>query len=209
MKKSFSIIFLIFLVLLCRKNVAAEINNIDIIDSLVVSSIEVQFETIQIDGVDSLAIDVSGLEWEKSNYLKILIGNLASEKSFKVFRNYNPTSSFQGLVLTISQFAASIEYSKPFEKSFLGKNYVTRRIETEVTGQFYLASTEEVIKVINKKTLYADEIPYGIVTEIENVNYGFSKGKREDYSFWEKIYEPVLVIASVGVVVYLFFTQRT
>jgi len=209
MKKSFSIIFLIFLVLLCRRNVAAEINNIDIIDSLVVSSIDEQFETIQNDGVDSLAIDVSGLDWEKSNYLKILIGNLASEKSFKVFRNYIPTSSFQGLVLTINQFTASIEYSKPFEKSFLGKNYVTRRIETEVIGQIYLARTEEVKKVINKKTLYADDIPYGIVTEIENVNYGFSRGKREDYSFWEKIYEPVLVIASVGVVVYLFFTQRT
>jgi len=207
--KSFPIIILIFLVLLSRRSFAGEINNIDVIDSMVVSSIDEQFESAQSDGADSVAIDVSGLEWEKSNYLKILIGNLAAEKSFKVFRNYNPTSSFQGLVLTISRFSTSIEYSKPFEKSFLGKNYVTRQIETEITGQFYLARTEEVKKVINKRTYYTDDIQYVNIAEIENVNYGFSKGKREDYSFWEKIYEPVLVIASVGVVVYLFFTQRT
>ena len=209
MMKSFSIIFLIFLVLFSRKSFAGELSNIDVIDSLVVFAITEQFESIRTDGADSIAIDVSGLEWEKSNYLKIVIGNLATKKSFKVFRNYNPTSSFQGLVLTINQFTTSIEYSKPFEKSFLGKNFVTRRIETEITGQFYSARTDEVKKVIDKKTHYKDDIPYGMVAEIENVNYGFSKGKREDYSFWEKIYEPVLVIASVGVVVYLFFTQRT
>jgi hypothetical protein len=207
--KSFSIIFLIFLVLFSRRSFAGEISNIDVIDSLVVSTITEHFESIQTDGMDSLAIDVSGLEWEKSNYLKILIGNLATSKFFKVFRNYNPTSSFQGLVLTISQFTTSIEYSIPFEKSFLGKNFVTRRIETEITGQFYSARIEEVKKVIDTRTHYTDDIPYEMVAEIENVNYGFSKGKRVDYSFWEKIYEPVLVIVSVGVVVYLFFTQRT
>ena len=62
---------------------------------------------------------------------------------------------------------------------------------------------------IDKDIKYTDEIPYGIIAEIEDPNYTFSQGKREDYTFWEKIYEPVLVIASVGVVVYLFFTQRT
>jgi hypothetical protein len=188
---------------------AGEKSNINVIDSLIVSSVVEQFKAIISEDTDSLAIDVSQLEWEKSNYLKILIGNLATEKSFKVFRNYNLTSSFQGLVLTINQFTTGVYYSKPFEKSFLGKNFVTRQIETELRGQFYSARTEEVIKVLDKKAIYADDILYGIIAEIENSNYSFTKGKRESYSFWEKIYEPVLVIASVAVVVYLFFSQRT
>jgi hypothetical protein len=156
-----------------------------------------------------LAIQVSELNWEKSNYLKILIGNLAAEKSFKVFRNYNSSSSFQGLVLTINQFKTKIEYSKPYNKSFLGRNFVARKFVLEINGQIYSAQTEEVINAIEKNIEYTDEIPYGNIGDIEDANYLFSKGKREDYTFWEKVYEPILVIASVGVVVYLFFTQRT
>ncbi len=207
--KIFLIVFLVFQVIVNGKSYSREISNISVIDSLVVSSIQEEFETIHGEDADSLAIDVSELEWERSNYLKILVGNLATEKSFKVFRNYNPTSSFQGLALTINQFKISIKYSKPFEKSFFGKNFTTRRIETELRGQFYLARTEEVKKAINKKAQYTDEIPYRSIADIENSNYHFARGKREDYSFWEKIYEPALVIASVAVVVYLFFTQRT
>jgi hypothetical protein len=188
---------------------AVELNNIDAIDSMVVISITDQFESLRNENNDSIAFDVSNLDLEKRNYLKILIGNLAIEKSFKVFRNYNPTSSFQGLVLTISQFTTSIEYSKPFEKSFLGKNYVNRRIETDLRGQFYSARTNEVKKIIDKKSQYNDDIPYSLISDVEYSNYKFSKGNREDYSFWDKIYEPVLVIASVATVVYLFFTQRT
>ena len=203
------IVFLVFQVIVGGKSYSREINNISVIDSLVVSSILEEFETIHSEDADSLAIDVSELEWERSNYLKILVGNFATEKSFKVFRNYNPTSSFQGLVLAINRFTTSIKYSKPFEKSFLGKNFTTRRIETGLRGQFYSARTEEVKKAIDKKAQYTDEIPYGSIAEIENSSYSFTRGKRDDYSFWEKIYEPALVIASVAIVVYLFFTQRT
>ena len=203
------IVFFVFQIVVNGRGSSGDLDNIGVVDSLVALSIMEQIEAISSEGADSLAIDVSELEWEKSNYLKILIGNIAIDKSLKVFRNYISTSSFQGLVLTINQFKTGIEYSKPFEKSFLGKNYVTRRIETELRGQFYLARTEEVKMVIDKKADYSDDIPYGIIADIEKSNYRFSKGKREDYSFWDKIYEPVLVIAAVSVVVYLFFTQRT
>ena len=202
-------IFLLLQIFIVGNISAAEISNIDAIDSLVITSIADQFESLRKEKNDSMAIDMSDLEGEKRNYLNILIGNLAIEKSFKVFRNYNPSSSFQGLVLAINQFTTKIEYSKPFEKSFLGKNYVNRRIETDLRGQIYSAKTKEVKKVIDNKSQYQDDIPYRLIPDVENSNYEFSKGNREDYSFWEKIYEPVLVIASVATVVYLFFTQRT
>jgi hypothetical protein len=188
---------------------AEDLKNIEIIDSLVISSFQTNFELLDYNSGDSLAIDLFELDWEQRNYLNVLIGNLAVEKTFKVFRNYNPTSSFQGLVLSINQFEIEIEYSKPYEKAFLGKNYITRTINIGLRGQFYSARTDEVKQAVDSDQSYKDEILYGLVTDIENPNYQFSKGKREDYTFWEKIYEPVLVIASVGVVVYLFFTQRT
>ena len=158
---------------------------------------------------DSLAIDVSELDVEKGNYLKILVGNLAVDKSFTVFRNYKASSSFQGVVIAINNFTSDIEYSKPFEKSFLGKNYVTRSVDFELQGQCYSARTEEVKFAIDRKITYTDDLPYEIISEIENPNYKFTIGKREDYTFWEKIYEPALVFTSVAIVVYLFFTQRS
>jgi len=207
--KIFLIVFFVFQFLVHDQCYSETINNISIIDSLVVFTIIGQIDAIRSENVDSIAIDVSELERERSNYLKIAIGNLAAEKSFIVFRNYNPTSSFQGLVITINQFNIDIEYSKPFEKSLFGKNYVTRHINTEMKGQFYSARTHEIKFIIDNKTTYTDDVPYEIISDIENSTYEFAKGKREDYSFWEKIYEPALVIASVAVVVYLFFTQRT
>jgi hypothetical protein len=203
------ILFAIFLLVLHGENYSGEIYNISVIDSLVITNIIANIDALESENSDTLAIDVSELDWEKSNYLKILIGNLAAENSFKVFRNYNSSSSFQGLVLTINQFTSKIEYSKPYDKAFLGKSFVSRKFEIELKGQIYSAHTDEVINAIDKDIKYTDEIPYGIIAEIEDANYSFSQGKREDYTFWEKIYEPVLVIASVGVVVYLFFTQRT
>jgi hypothetical protein len=205
----FNILFIIFLLVFHGKNYSGEINNIDVIDSLIITNIKGNIDALKFENSDTLAIDVSELDWEKSSYLKILVGNLAAENSFKVFRNYNSSSSFQGLVLTINQFISKIEYSKPYDKSFLGKNFVSRKFELELKGQIYSARTDEVIKAIDKDIKYTDEIPYGIIADIEDANYSFSQGKREDFTFWEKIYEPILVIASVGVVVYLFFTQRT
>lgn len=203
------VLFLIFLFGSIGSGNSGDLNNLSIIDSLIISAIQEDIESLKADNADSLAIDVSEIDWEKGNYLKMLIGNLAIKNSFRVFRNYNSTSSFQGLVLTVNRLETKIEYSKPYEKSFLGKNYITRRIGLKIRGQFYSARTDEIKRVIEKDKEYTDDLPYTNIDEIENSAYRFSKGQREDYSFWEKIYEPVLVIASVGVVVYLFFTQRT
>ena len=104
----FIILFFIFLVGSYGNGLAEEKTNIGIIDSLVILSVKGAFESIEGIGTDSLAIDVSEVEREKGNYLKILVGNLAIEKSFKVFRNYNRTSSFQGLVFTINQLDIKI-----------------------------------------------------------------------------------------------------
>jgi hypothetical protein len=186
-----------------------EIPNRSIIDSLMISVIAEGLEDFQNERAESLAIDVSSLDTELKSYLRILVGNIATEKSFKVFRNYIPGSSFQGLVLTINLCEAVVIYSKPYEKSFLNEKFVQRKIKININGQLYSSRSERILKAIKNKVEYADEIPYKTIAQIEKSNFSFCKGKREGYSIWDKLYEPALAIASVAIIVYLFFTQRT
>jgi len=139
----------------------------------------------------------------------LIVGNLATEKSFQVVRNYNPGSSFQGLVLTIDQFSVHVKYSKPFEKTLLGESYVGREITTEIRGQLYLKRSALILAAIDENIKLSDEIPSAEITRIEDTNYSFSQGERKGYSFWDKVFEPVIVVSAVAIVVYLFYTQRT
>jgi hypothetical protein len=185
------------------------ITNRSIVDSLMISVIAEGLEDYQNEIAESLAINVSSLDAEIRSYLKILAGNIATEKSFKVFRNYIPGSSFQGLVLTINLCEAVVIYSKPYEKSFLDENFVQRKIYIDIKGQLYSSKSERILKAIDKKVEYTDEIPYKKIAQLQNSSYSFCKGIREDYSIWDKLYEPALAITSVAIIVYLFFTQRT
>ncbi len=160
------------------------------------------------NGKDSILIQVEKLDREEGNYLRVFIGNLFSQKSFRVFRNYNEVSSFQGLIVEIDKFNIGVKYSKPFEKSFLGRNFVHRQIHFHIKGQIYDGSGQRVEQAIESNYLVEDDIPYDDISEADESSYGFTIGKREEFSFWEKIYEPVITIGAVAIIVYLFFTQR-
>ena len=184
-------------------------SNIDILDSLTISVIAEDLKNLRSENEDSLAIDASGLDREVEGYLQVLLGNCATEKSFKVFRNYNSASSFQGLVLVIHSFDIGVEYSEPFENSFLGENCVNRQISIDLKGQVYSANSDIIEAALDKKISYTDMVLYEDIKWLEKSAYEFSKGIRGNYSFWDKYFEPALAITSVAVIVYLFFTQRT
>jgi len=183
--------------------------NREIVDSLTYDAISTHQSQMTGNGSDSLLIRVENLDPDEGNYLRVFFGNYFSQKSFRVYRNYNEISSFQGLIVEIDNFKISIKYSKPFEKSFLGMNFVHRQVHYQMNGQIYSGDGQIVEQAIKSSVLIEDEIPYGSITEVDESPYGFTIGKREDYSFWEKIYEPVITIGSVAIIVYLFFSQRS
>lgn len=183
--------------------------NRDIIDSLTIDVISTYQARLTTGGGDSLLIGIEKLDREAGNYLKVLIGNFFSKNSFRVFRNYNQVSSFQGLIIEIADFKVEVKYSKPFEKSFFGKDFVRRQINFKIKGQIYTGNNQQVEQAIEKETMVEDEIPYASISEVDESPYEFTRGEREEFSFWEKMYEPVITVASVAVIVYLFFTQRS
>lgn len=209
-KKKMLLLLLLFIISTAATSETYDIKpNLAIIDSIVSEIMHSQFQKIGNDNGDSLAIDIANLGIDKENYLRVIIGNLALEKSFKVIRNYNPSSSFQGLVLTVDRFDVDIEYSKPYEKSLLGNSYVRRQITTKMRGQLYSKRSKLVLSGIDKNTKSIDEIPYSDITRIEDKTYNFSHGVRTDYTFWDKVFEPVIIVSAVTIIIYLFYSQRT
>jgi hypothetical protein len=183
--------------------------NLQIADSLTIEVLTEHLPVIDVDHSDSLALDVSQLEPEIQNYLRVLLGNWFLQNSFQVFRNYNTGSSFQGMVLEINKYNLEVVYSKPYEKSLLGADYVQRQVSLDLSGQFYLAGKQEVQSAVRKTEIYTDEIPYTEINRVDESTFPFVKGKRTDYSLWDKLYEPVLTVTSVAILVYLFFSRRT
>ena len=206
------IIFLIILYLLtgfAREEQQEQKTNLQIADSLTFLVLLDRLPEIQAKNIDSIAIDVSQLAPEKQNYLRILLGNWFFSHSFQVFRNYHQGMSFQGTVFEINQYELNIIYSKPYEKKFLGSDFVNREVSLELNGQFFAAADQRLEIIVNTKKVFTDEIPYAEIAGMENPGYSFARGKREDYSFWDKVYEPVLTLTSVAILVYLFFSQRS
>ena len=208
MKILFSLILLVTIA--SGQEMSSELKtNRDIIDSLTVDVFSNYQFRVSDGSSDSLILNVGRLEQDKESYLRVLIGNLFSENSFRVFRNYNELSSFQGLIVEIDKFDIGVTYSKPFEKSFLGVDYVHRQIQFNLKGQVYRGRTHEVERALNKDITIKDEILYASISQADESPFGFTKGKRKDFSFWEKISEPTIVIVSVAIIVYLFFAQRS
>jgi hypothetical protein len=183
--------------------------NETVIDSLIVAVVSEKIKEISRENKDSLAIDASALDIELAHYLQIVIGNLAAEKSFIVMRNYNQTSSFQGLILVIKSFKTKVSYSKSNISSYLGGKRLQRTIMIEIKGQIYQVPSDIVLSSIDTAVTYEDGIDYDSIDEMEKSNYHFTKGEQGYYSFWDRIFEPALVITSIAALVYLFFTQRT
>jgi hypothetical protein len=183
--------------------------NIEIVDSLTNQVLQKYRNNSEIGSPDTLLIIVNNLDRDARNYLQILIGNHYSKKSFKVFRNYNEVSSFEGVIVEIDNFDVDINYSKPYDSSFFGKSYVRRQIHYKIRGQFYKSRDKQVEQALDKETLVEDEIPYERIADVEESPYKFTQGKRADFTFWEKVSEPVVTVAAVAIIVYLFFTQRT
>jgi hypothetical protein len=210
MRTVFSCLFIVLLSITQDTGSAVNLpSNRAIIDSLTIEIFTANMRGVNLKSNDSVAIDVNGLHRESADYLRILLGNVLAGNSFIIFRNYNQASSFQGLIIEVDEFNTKVFYSKPFEKSFFGKNYVLRRIEIEVNGQMFWLHSQRVEKAIRDKISFKDEILYSAIDQVEDSAYHFTHGQLEDFSFWDKIFEPALALASVGILVYLFFSQRS
>ena len=183
--------------------------NIELIDSLVTVLLQDVEQQIQVFPGDTMNIMLAEAVNNYQNYLPVKIGNFFKDKHFTVFRNYDPSFSFDGLNLIINNFGCSIEYSKPYAKKFLGRNYVKRDVIVSLQGQILKGRLNEITATLDKSAEFQDEIPEARLAELESSGYYFTLGQRRSYSNWLSFLEPAVTVTVVSLIIYLFYIQRS
>jgi len=200
---------LFFIVTVYGHLFAQERKNIEIVDSLVIQIWEEVEQRIQMSTGDTLFYVLSGEAIRYQDYLAVQIGNFFKAKQFCVFRNYDPAFAFQGLVLEINRFNPAIEYSKSYRKKILGRDFVRREMTLVMQGQVRTGKLGEIIDTINIIKKYQDEIYDRRLPDLESSIYPFTLGQRKGYSLWQSVLEPILAVATVSLIIYMFYTQRS
>lgn len=201
--------FYILLLLTAMSSIGMGRSNIDIIDSLTIAIIEDEVIAHNNSLSDSIIIKLVSPDQEDIDYLTIILGNVLSENSFNVYRNYSSGLSFQGIVLEVIKFAVEVTYTQSSNARDRDQEYVNRKIVVGLAGQIYDVPTGKILKSVTGTRSYSDEIIYQDIEMLENSPYSFTRGKRGEYTHWEKWIEPVIVVTSVAVVAFLFFNIRT
>lgn len=127
---------------------------------------------------------ISSLNINRKNF----IFNEKAEKSF----NYQIEKS-------------SVHYGEIIRDGIFGKYFLSRTLTMK--GSFnYLG---EINFTREFSFVYLDTIKYNSINEIENSSIPITQGKVPAEPFFTNIWEPVILLSSAGVAVYLFFSVRS
>ena len=203
---SLYIFTLFFLINFVIKGFAQD--NLTVINNLLYKILDDTVFNNKISEKDSIAIVITNFHNEEKSYILLNLGKVLLEKSLTVFRNFIPADSFQGLVLEINHFSVDVTYSKPYSKKLIGDRYCKRKIVINLEGQLFDNESKQILYSIIKTSEDEDEIEYKRIDNLEKSSYSFTIGQRSGYSVWQRIFEPVLVISSCAVIIYIFFTKR-
>ena len=201
--------FFVLLILTAISSIGLGKSNIDIVDSLTIAIIDQEVVAHKATLSDSVIIKLVSPDQEDIDYLTIILGNALSENSFNVYRNYSSGLSFQGIVLEIIKFAVDVTYSRSPNDRDSDQEYVNRKIVVQLSGQIYDVPTTKILQAVNATKSYGDVVPYRDIKKLEKSPYSFTRGKRGEYTHWEKWIEPIIVVTAVAVAVFLFYTIRT
>lgn len=166
-----------------------------------------------ISGLDSLQM----ADLVKPSKLKIVFGMPDGEKraflnstliQYFARREITINSANADKVLHIERFDVQITYAERISRWLgLEKSY-ERHVDIQIEGWLEEINQGRIIKAFDFKRQYRDQPGEVKLERIEASNYSFTRGAIADTSAWTKYLEPAVVIASVSVLIYLFFNMR-
>ncbi len=121
-------------------------------------------------------------------------------------KDLKDTTSHQ---LNIENFNVKIEYREN-GIGLLGLNrFIERRIHLTLKGWIESMDQKQLDTAFNLHKIRQDTISAADLSDLEKSPYSFCRGSFQSRSAWTNFIEPALVIISVGVSIYLFFSVRS
>ena len=149
-----------------------------------------------------LIIDTENIKGEKKFFLNSVFLNSMNSSGWQV---NTKTGRYK---LVVSEFNAEIFYHENTGRLTGFSSSLERILKIKLKNRLEDIKTGRVITADNSIRLMRDDIDSGILEEIEQSSYSFSRGSQETYSRWSRYFEPGIALFSVSAMIYLLFSVR-
>ena len=144
---------------------------------------------------------IDELEQHEANWLvsHILADRLIG-KGFEVYRNVSPDGCYEKLSYRVAELVL-------YAKGNLRGGNVSRTARVEVAMRLTTGSTDSLLWRDETSVTLRDDLPPNALQIVQNDEYSFAKFDVAEQS-WNRFVQPVIVSSVLGVLVYLFFSNR-
>jgi hypothetical protein len=199
--------FVIFFLMLTVIPGLAQRTNLGVVDSLLAEIVDQEVIASR-DSQQEWAIKTDLLNAPEANYLQSRLSMSLARSGMNVTRNFDGEAAFETAVIEPETFTVVIVYGQAFRESMFSEAQCSRRGIVQFKGQIFSAKNGNVEKNFRSELSAEDVIPWNTISDLEVSPFGFTTGRRMGAPAWEEFFEPGLVLTSVAILVYLFFTQR-
>jgi hypothetical protein len=148
-------------------------------------------------------LDFGKVNGEKFGFIKNQV-----IKYFDSKKNARPVER-DSVLFRIEQFDINVVYVESSAGFLNLETETVRKNIIHLAGWLETKSDHSVKKSLNINKTFSEKLTTDDISELEQSPYVFTKGKTEKLSLWKNIIEPAMVLTSVAVIVYLFFSVRS
>ena len=144
---------------------------------------------------------IDELEQHEANWLvsHILADRLIGQ-GYDVYRDVNPEGCYEKLSYRVAELVLDA-------KGNLRGGRVSRTARVEVAMRLTTGSADSLLWRDETSVTLRDDLPLNAVQVVQNDEYSFAKFDVAEQS-WNRFVQPVIVSSVLGVLVYLFFSNR-
>ena len=186
------------------------VDNMAIFDQLTESMIDQIIDSTKSKITDRIFIKNASVgtvnDWFIENWIIKVLSNNGHVPA--ILSNYNVIDTLKNV--TIFEYKTKqLRVQYDIEKRFLWIKKITRKVTVEFEIKVFNYHNGEIYKFDNILKNYSDIINKKNFTNLQNKNITFTKAAINSDNKYEKIFEPFLVIATTGIVIYLFYSLRS
>jgi hypothetical protein len=120
----------------------------------------------------------------------------------------NAAAENGGFLLRLRIVDLGLKYGRSWRRYLLGGKVVERIARVSIYYELIDLTSDQVMESSDVEGLVSDVVPASRLSTLSNSKYAFASPELEK-SRWDKYLEGGLVIAIIGVLVYLFYSNKT